>query len=108
MVSGSWACTSMHEPEVGGQVAADFVPGIAGVVAAHHVPVLLHEEHAGTRAVHGDVVDAVADFGRRVGDVFGLQPAIDGPPGLRRHRRCGTRPRPRWRCRSAGDRRDRE
>ena len=70
MVSGSCAWTSIDEPEIGGQVAADFVPGIAGIVAAHHVPVLLHEQHARARGVHGDVVNAVADFGRRVGNVF--------------------------------------
>ena len=32
------------EPEVGGQVAADLLPRLAGVVAAHDVPVLLHEQ----------------------------------------------------------------
>ena len=68
--------------EVGGKVAADFLPGVAGVVAAHHVPVLLHEEHAGTRGVHGDVVDAVADLGVVVGDVWGAQAAVDWPPSL--------------------------
>src|SRR5256885_2149525 len=45
-----------HEPEVGGQVSADLVPRVAGVVAAHDVPVLLHKEHVRARAVHGDVV----------------------------------------------------
>ena len=59
-----------HEAEVGGQVAADLLPGIAGVVAAHHVPVLLHEEHVRARRVHGDVVNAVADLGRRIGNVL--------------------------------------
>ena len=34
-----------REAEIGRQVAADFVPRVAGVVAAHHVPVLLHEQH---------------------------------------------------------------
>jgi hypothetical protein len=29
-----------HEAEIGGQVAADLMPGIAGVVAPHHVPML--------------------------------------------------------------------
>jgi len=32
------------EPEVGGQVAADLGPVVTRVVAAQHVPVLLHEE----------------------------------------------------------------
>ncbi len=59
-----------REAEVGGQVAADFVPLVAGVVGAHDVPVLLHEEDVWARGVHGDAVDAVADFGVRVGDVL--------------------------------------
>ena len=41
-----------REAEVGRQVAADFVPLVAGVVGAHHVPVLLHEQHVGPRRVH--------------------------------------------------------
>src|SRR5207249_386148 len=56
------------ETEVGGQVATDLAPGVATVVAAHHVPVLLHEQDVGPRRVHGHVVDAVADLGVRVGD----------------------------------------
>ena len=54
-----------HEAEIGGQVAADLAPRVAGVVAAHHVPMLLHEQHVGARRVHGDVVNAVADLGGR-------------------------------------------
>jgi hypothetical protein len=34
-----------HEAEIGRQIAAHFMPGIAGIIAAHHVPMLLHEEH---------------------------------------------------------------
>ena len=68
MVSGSWACTSIGKAEVGGQVAADLVPGVAGVVAAHHIPMLLHEQHVRPRRVHGDAVHAVADLGLRVRD----------------------------------------
>ena len=58
-----------REAEVGGQVAADLLPGLAGVVAAHHVPMLLHEQHVRARGVHGDAVDAVADLGVRVGEL---------------------------------------
>ena len=57
-----------HETEIGGQVAADLVPRIAGIVAAHHVPMLLHEQHVGARAVHGDAVNAVADLGVGIGN----------------------------------------
>ena len=52
------------------------------VVAAHHVPVLLHEEHVRPRRVHRDVVHAVADLGVRIGDAFRLQAAVDRPPRL--------------------------
>ena len=47
---------------------------------AHHVPVLLHEEHARTLRVHGDVVHAVADFGVLVGNVLRAQSAVDRLP----------------------------
>ena len=70
------------ESEIGGQVAADFVPVVAGVVGAHDVPVLLHEEHAGTLGIHGDVVDAVADFGVGIGNVLRVQAFVDRLPGL--------------------------
>src|SRR5262249_17864331 len=71
-----------REAEVGRQVAADLVPGLAGVVAAHDVPVLLHEQDVGARPVHGDAVNAVADLGVRVGDVVRTQPPVDRLPGL--------------------------
>ncbi len=34
--------------EVGGEVPADLVPLVAGVVGPHHVPMLLHEHHIRT------------------------------------------------------------
>ncbi len=71
-----------HEPEVCGQVAADLMPRVASVVAAHHVPVLLHEQHTRARGVHRDAVNAVADVGIRVGDILGLQSTVDRPPRL--------------------------
>src|SRR5262249_4666686 len=70
------------ETEVGRQVAAYLLPRIAGVFAAHDVPVLLHEEHTGTRRVHRDAVNAVADLGRRVGDAFRLEAPVYGSPGF--------------------------
>src|SRR6185312_1350500 len=70
------------EAEVGGQVTADLVPGIAGIVGAHHVPVLLHEEDAGALRRHGDVVHAVAHLGGGVGDVLRVEAAVDGLPGF--------------------------
>src|SRR5213592_2994121 len=71
-----------HEAEVGGQVAADLVPRVAGVVRAHHVPMLLHEQHPGPRAVQRDAVHAVADLGGRIGNVLRVQTAVDRLPGL--------------------------
>ena len=59
-----------REAEIGRQVAANFFPGVAGVVAAHHIPVLLHKEHARTRRIHRDVVNAVANLGVRVWNVL--------------------------------------
>ncbi len=70
-----------RKAEVGRQVAADLVPGVAGVVAAHHVPVLLHEQHVRPRGVHGDAVHAVADLGVRIGDLLRAQAAVDRLPG---------------------------
>src|SRR5439155_7889454 len=70
------------KPEVAGQVSADLAPRLAGVIAAHDVPVLLHEEYTGTRPVHRDAVNAVANLGIRVGDVLGLQAAVDRLPRL--------------------------
>jgi len=70
------------EAEVCGEIAADLVPGVAGVVGAHDVPVLLHVERGGAAGVHGDVVDAVADLGGGVGDVCGAEALVDGAPGL--------------------------
>ncbi len=51
-----------RESEVARQVATHLVPRVAGVVGAHHVPMLLHVEHPGTRGMHGDAVDAVPDL----------------------------------------------
>ena len=70
------------EAEVGGKVAADLGPVVAGVVGAHDVPVFLHEENAGAFGIHGDVVDAVAGFGGGVGNVFGVETLVDGLPGF--------------------------
>src|SRR4029077_17804461 len=64
------------------QISANLGPRVAGVVAAHDVPVLLHEEYARVRRMHGDVVNAVADLRRGIGDMFGTQSLIDGLPGL--------------------------
>src|SRR2546428_621431 len=71
-----------REAEVGRQIAADLPPRLAGVVAAHDVPVLLHEQHARTRAVHRDAVNAVADLGSRVGYLLRPEAPVDRSPRL--------------------------
>src|SRR5438128_3905188 len=71
-----------REAEVGRQIAADLPPRLAGVVAAHHVPVLLHEQHARTRAVHRDAVNTVADLCSGVRDVLRMQAAVDRLPSF--------------------------
>jgi hypothetical protein len=59
------------------------MPRLAGIVAAHHIPVLLHEQHAGTRPVHGDAVHAVADLRIRIRQLIrGLQAAVHRLPRL--------------------------
>ena len=73
-----------REPEVGRQVPADLMPGLAAVVAAHDVPVLLHEQHLRPVRVHCQPVHAVPDLGVRVRDALGLQPPVDRPPALAR------------------------
>src|SRR5208337_5314889 len=62
-------------------VPADLVPLVAGVVAAHHVPMLLHKQHTWARGVHGDMVNAMADLGIGVRNVLGLQSFVDRFPG---------------------------
>src|SRR3984885_7962964 len=71
-----------HETEIGGKVPADLLPGIAGVIAPHHIPVLLHKKYARTRRVHGDVVNTVPDLSGRVRNVLGIQTAVDRLPAF--------------------------
>ena len=59
-----------HKAKISGQIAADLIPGIAGVVAAHHIPMLLHEQHIGARGVQRQAVHAVADFRFLVRDII--------------------------------------
>ena len=56
--------------EVGGQIPADLRPLIARIIAAHDIPVLLHEQRARTLRVHGDMVHAVSHFGVGVRDIL--------------------------------------
>src|SRR5215469_14784050 len=71
-----------REAEVGRQVAADLPPRVAGVVAAHDIPVLLHIQHRRAGRMHRDVVHAVTDLGILVRDTPGAQATVDRPPRL--------------------------
>ena len=70
------------EAKIGGKIAADLAPAVAGVVAAHHVPMLLHEEHIWPRAVHGDMMNAVAHLSSGVGHHWRHQALVDRLPCL--------------------------
>ncbi len=71
-----------RKTEVGGQVAADLDPVVAGIIASHDVPVLLHEQDVGTRAMLRDVMHAVADLGVPIRDVVRTESAIGRLPCL--------------------------
>ncbi len=71
-----------HKSEIRRQIAADFLPGIAGIIAAHHVPMLLHEEHTRALGMHRNVMNAVADLGVRIRNILRSQPAVDRLPGF--------------------------
>lgn len=70
------------KPEVRWKITTDFVPGISRVVAAHHIPVLLHEQYVRTSRMHGQPMDTVADLGIGIGNMLRRQSFIDRPPRL--------------------------
>src|SRR5437773_1422175 len=69
-----------RKSEIARQIAADLMPRSARVIAAHHVPVLLHEQRVRTRRMHRDPMHAVTDLGVRVRNILRVQPAIDRLP----------------------------
>src|SRR5207302_8851231 len=71
-----------RKTKIGRQISAHFTPGIAGIVAAHYVPVFLHEERVRTRWVQCDPVNTVADLRIGIGNVLRMQTAIDRLPGF--------------------------
>src|SRR6266566_4409968 len=71
-----------REAEIAWQVAADFAPGVAGVIAAHDVPMFLHEERVRTLWMHRDMMHTMTDLGLRIGNVLRMQTLIDGLPRL--------------------------
>src|SRR5208283_1695383 len=56
-----------RKTKIGGKIAADFMPQIARIIAAHDVPMFLHIEHIGMGRMNGDVVHAMPDFGGGIG-----------------------------------------
>src|SRR6185437_13601573 len=70
------------ESEIGGQIAADFAPVFAGVVGAHDIPVLLHENRIGARFMQRDAVHAMPDLGGGIGHEVGTQAVRDDFPCL--------------------------
>ena len=57
------------------------MPGIARVVAAHDIPVFLHEQHTWPGWVRGQVVNTVTDFGALIREFArGDEAAIDRQP----------------------------
>src|SRR5579859_3158379 len=79
--------------EIGGKISADFGPGISGIVAAHDVPVFLHEEQSGLPRIHSDVVHAMPNFSQGIGNVLRVKSLVDRLPrfsavvGAKRSRR---------------------
>src|SRR5581483_571975 len=72
------------EAEVGRQIAADLLPRLASVIGAHDIPVFLHEQRVRPRRMHRQPVDAVADFGGRVGYLFRTKATVNRAPRLGR------------------------
>ena len=69
------------EAEVGRHAVADVFPVFGVIVGAIKAPVILQEEAFGVRWVHGDFVNALAEFGIFVGQEHGANAAILRGPG---------------------------
>src|SRR5947208_9926231 len=69
-----------RKSEIARQITADLMPRSARVIAAHHVPMLLHEQRVRARRMHRDPMHAVTDLRVRVRNVLRVQPAIDRLP----------------------------
>src|SRR6476469_4975914 len=69
-----------RKSEIARQIATDLMPRTARVVAAHYVPMLLHEQRVRARRMHRDPMHAVTDLRVRVRDVLRVQSAIDRLP----------------------------
>ena len=64
-------------------IVADLLPHLASIIAAHHVPMLLHKQHFRPRGVHGDRVHAMAYLSLGIGQLpRRFQPLVDRLPAL--------------------------
>src|SRR5262245_47441914 len=82
--------------EIARQIIADFMPRIARIIAAHHVPVFLHKQGVRARWVHGDPMHAMTDLRVWIRNVLRVQSAIDWFPcfpAIVRAKRSGRRDR---------------
>src|SRR5262245_39298580 len=59
-----------RKSKIARQISADLMPGTARVIAAHHVPMLLHEQGFWTRGMHRDSMHAVTNLRVRVRNVL--------------------------------------
>src|SRR6478672_4111502 len=69
-----------RKSEIAWQIAADLIPRTARVIAAHYIPMLLHEQRVRARRMHRDPMHAVTDLRVRVRNVLRMQSAIDRLP----------------------------
>src|SRR5262249_8899383 len=71
-----------REPEVRWQVPAHLFPRVTGIIAAHHVPMLLHKQHSRSRGMHCNVMNTVANLRSGIWNVLREESAVDRLPGL--------------------------
>src|SRR6185369_3116690 len=64
------------------QVSAYLAPRIARIVTAHDIPMLLHEEHSGSRRMHRYVVHTVSNLRGRIRYVLREESLVDRFPRL--------------------------
>src|SRR5579884_610168 len=69
-----------RKPEIARQIAAHLLPAGTTVVAAHHIPVLLHVEYLRACGMTGDPMDAMADLRLGIGQIARLQAAVQRLP----------------------------
>src|ERR1700741_1416316 len=65
------------------QIATYFGPGVARIIGAHNIPVLLHKQGVRVRGVQSDSMNAVSNFSLGIRQLpRGFQPLVYRFPGL--------------------------